>query len=76
LMFMSPVMYRSNALPFNGNLLLLNPITYLIEIVRQPLLGEVPTLPIVGGNLALLIVGGLITLHLFNKKRDRVALWV
>jgi len=76
LMFLSPVMFRPNALPFSGELLLLNPMTYLIEIVRQPLLGEMPTLSIVTGNLVLLVIGGGLSLALFNKKRDRVALWV
>lgn len=76
LMFISPVMYRPNALPISGKLIWLNPLAYMIEIVRYPLLGEVPPLFVVGGNLGMLLVGGSITLWLFNKKRNRVALWV
>jgi ABC-type polysaccharide/polyol phosphate export permease len=76
LMFLSPVMYRPKALPFSGDLLLLNPIAHLIEIVRFPLLGEMPSMAVVAGNLILLVVGGALTLWLFNKKCDRVALWV
>jgi lipopolysaccharide transport system permease protein len=76
LMFFSPVMYRPNALPVAGKFIWLNPLAHLIEIVRYPLLGEYPPPVVIAGNFLLLLVGGAFTLWLFNKKRNRVALWV
>jgi len=76
LMFFTPVLYRPTALPYTALFIWLNPLAHMIEIVRQPLLGEAPPLMAVCGCLAMLVVGGSITLVLFNKKRNRIALWV
>ena len=76
LMFLSPVMYRPNALPTFGKYMWLNPITDMIEIIRYPLLGQ-PTPDFVYiVNIAMLLVGGSVTALLFNAKRNRIAFWV
>ncbi|MGE4350810.1 MAG: ABC transporter permease [Bdellovibrionales bacterium] len=76
LMFFTPVMYRPNALPYSKVIILLNPLADMIEIIRYPLLGEPVPGYLFAVNIALFVVGGAVTLFLFNKKRDRVALWV
>lgn len=76
LMFFSPVLYKPNTLAFSKNLIWLNPLAYLIEVVRYPFLGDPPPLHAAAGAIALLFLGGGVTLWLFNKKRDRIALWV
>lgn len=76
LMFFTPVLYRPNALPFSGQLIWLNPLAHLIEIVRYPLLGDMPPVVVFYANIGMLLVGGGLTFLLFNKKRDRVAMWV
>ncbi len=76
LMFLSPVMYRPNYLPFSQKLMWLNPFSHLIEIVRAPLLGMPPSLFVVYINLAMCVLGWSMTLIFFNKKKTRVALWV
>lgn len=76
LMFLSPVMYRPNALPSIGKYLWINPLSDMIEIIRYPLLGEPTPLLTYGVNIGLLLVGGTLTLMLFNAKRDRIAFWV
>ncbi len=76
LMFLSPVMYRPNSLPFSGKYLWINPLTDLIEVVRSPLLGEVAPTFVYAVNIALLLVGGTLTAILFNAKRNRIAFWV
>lgn len=76
LMFFTPVMYRPNALPFSPLLTWLNPLADMIEMVRHPLLGEPIPLSLVVINIAMLIVGGAVTMYLFNAKRRRIALWV
>lgn len=76
LMFVSPVMFRPNALPISQDLIWFNPLADMIELVRDPLLGEVPPLFLYNVNVGLLMVGSVLTLMLFNAKRDRIAFWV
>ena len=74
-MFFSPVMYP-NALGNMAQYIWLNPLAHIIELIRMPLLGEIPPMFVVYSNLAFLIVGMTGTLMLFNSKRKRIALWV
>lgn len=76
LMFLSPVMYRPNALPFSGKFMWINPFADMIEIIRYPLLGEAVPAFVVAINLGMLLVGGTLTFLLFNAKRKRIAFWV
>jgi lipopolysaccharide transport system permease protein len=76
LMFLSPVFYRPNYLPFNGQFLWLNPFSHLIELIRYPLLGTAPPAFVVLTNILICIGGWLVTLWLFNAKRDRIAYWL
>ncbi len=76
LLFFTPVLYRANALPISSKLIWANPLAYMIEVVRYPLLGEATPPFVWVANVALFIVGGSLTFILFNKKRDRVAMWV
>ncbi|KXK43342.1 ABC transporter permease [Nitrosomonas europaea] len=76
LMFVSPVFYRPNYLPFSEGLIWANPLSHLIEIIRYPLLGSPPPMFVVQTNLVMLLVGGSFALWLFNKKCDRISFWV
>ena len=76
LMFISPVFYRPDYLPFSADIIWMNPFSHFIELVRYPLLGSVPPAFVIQTNIALLIGGWSLTLWLFNKKHDRVSFWV
>jgi ABC-type polysaccharide/polyol phosphate export permease len=76
LMLVSPVFYRPNYLPFSQTVIWFNPLSHLIEIVRYPLLGEVPPHFVFYTNLVMLVAGWTFTLWLFNRKHHRVAFWV
>jgi len=76
LMFLSPVMYRPNALPMVGKYMWLNPLADMIEIVRFPLLGEATPPFVYAINIGLLVVGSVLSLAIFNAKRNRIAFWV
>jgi ABC-2 type transport system permease protein len=76
LMFLSPVLYRSSALPFSGRYIWFNPLAEMIEVVRLPLLGDPVPGFVYAANAGMLAVGGLLTLALFNAKRNRIAFWV
>jgi lipopolysaccharide transport system permease protein len=45
-------------------------------VVRYPLLGQVTPPFIYLINIGMLLVGGAVTLALFNAKRNRIAFWV
>ncbi|MGB9153010.1 MAG: ABC transporter permease [Alphaproteobacteria bacterium] len=76
LMFLSPVMYRPNALPSIGKYMWFNPLADMIEIIRYPLLGQPTPEFIYIINIAMLLVGGTLSFILFNAKRNRIAFWV
>ncbi len=76
LMFVSPVFYRPNYLPFSQSVMWFNPFSHLIEIVRYPLLGSVPPTFVIVTNLCMLVVGGTATVWLFNNKRTRIPFWI
>jgi ABC-type polysaccharide/polyol phosphate export permease len=76
LMFVSPVFYRPNYLPISGTVIWFNPLSHLIELVRYPLLGEMPPAFVLQTNLVMLALGWTVTLWLFNRKHHRVAFWV
>jgi len=76
LFFLSPVLYRPNYLPFSAHFIWLNPLSHLIEVVRDPLLGVTPPWYVYATVCGMLIVGWCITIALFNTRRDRIAYWV
>lgn len=76
LMFLSPVFYRPDYLPFSEKIIWMNPLSHLIEIVRYPLLGSLAPNFVIATNLIMLSVGWLFTLWFFNRKHNRVAFWV
>jgi ABC-type polysaccharide/polyol phosphate export permease len=75
--FLSPIMYRPSSLPAKLSFVAdINPIFYLVETVRAPLLGEVPS-PYGYAVLAVLaVVGWIVTFRLFQVARSRVPYWV
>lgn len=75
-MFLSPVFYRPNALPFSGQYIWFNPFADMIELVRSPLLGEALPDLVLWTNLGMFVVGSTVALSLFNAKRKRIAFWV
>ncbi len=76
LMFLSPVFYRPNYLPISGDIMWLNPFSYLIELIRYPLLGTPPPAFVVTTNLLYCVGGWIVAMAVFNAKRDRIAYWV
>lgn len=53
----------------------LNPIYRLIDVVRTPLMGEVPTLVSYVGAVAITAVGWVVTYYTFRAFRKRIAYW-
>jgi len=76
LFFISPVLYRADRLPAGLNLVWLNPLSYMIEALRAPLLGQpLPSLayPVLIGMLA--AGAGVTWLHQRTSGKN-LAFWV
>jgi ABC-2 type transport system permease protein len=77
LFFVTPVMYRPEALPARLSLLVqLNPFYYLIEAVRAPLLGSSPPHNAYIALTLFFIAGSSLTFWFFGRTRVRIAYWL
>lgn len=76
LMFLSPVFYRPDYLPFSAHFIWFNPFSHLIELIRYPLLGTAPPGFVLLTNALMCLGGWSATLWLFNAKRNRIAYWL
>ena len=76
LFFVTPVMWRTEALGNHAWLVQINPLSQYFDILRDPLLGQ--TSPLISWEIALAgtILGWIVTLILFSKYRARVVYWV
>jgi len=74
--FVTPVIWMPDQLGTRAYLALYNPFTYFVELIRAPLLGQVP--PALTWMLALAVtaVGCLVTWLFFVRFRSRVAYWL
>lgn len=76
LFFVSPVIYRPNQLDAHQGFLWLNPFSYLISLIRDPIQGIVPPSFVYIVSVGMFIVGGTFTIWLLNRKYGRIAFWV
>lgn len=76
LFFLSPVLYKPNNLGLKSQLLWLNPLTYLITLIRDPLQGHVPAPFVYSVSLAMLFIGTALTWWLMKRKHGRIAFWM
>jgi lipopolysaccharide transport system permease protein len=79
LYFVTPIMWKPENLG-NGELahllLGLNPVYHLLQVVRQPLVGELPTLENWLAGASLLVIGGVAAAVTYVKFRNKVAYWI
>jgi homopolymeric O-antigen transport system permease protein len=74
--FLTPILWRADQLPGRAAIVAYNPLLYYVEIVRQPLLGNVPPLSNWAIVLSLTVLGCLLSLAAFTRYRRRLAYWV
>ena len=74
--FLTPIIWMPKMMPDRSWMLDLNPFYHLVAIVRQPLLGEVPSLENWIVVLGITIVGSSLTLLFYTIYRWRIAYWV
>lgn len=77
--YLTPIMWLPNLLPERSGayyLLDLNPFYHLIQIVRAPLLGDMPTSWNWIVSFGCAAIGWLVTLLLYSRYRTRIAYWL
>ncbi len=74
--FLTPVIWRPDMLPGRALVLDLNPFYYLVELVRAPLLGGLPSLQILLGVAVITVAGWTLALIFYTTYRWRLAYWV
>jgi len=74
--FVTPVIWKPDQLGSKQWLLPFNPFFTLLQIVRAPLLGEIPSLSTVVSALVSSVVLCSISWLLFARARGRIAFWV
>lgn len=78
LFYITPVIWIPNSLnPRSASLLTTpNPVYHLIELVRAPLLGQVPTFLNFSVGIGMAIIGICLSLVFFGKYKKRIAYWL
>jgi len=78
LFYLTPVMWMPSLLPQRAGLYLLdlNPAYHLLEIVRSPLLGDLPTTMNWAVSVTLALIGWSLTLTVYGRYKRRIAYWL
>ena len=74
--FVTPIIWMPELLPARTLVLDANPFFHLVEVVRAPLLGQMPGLASWIAVLVMTAAGWLVTFAFFRRYRRRIAYWV
>ncbi len=76
--YLTPIMWMPNLLPERSAqyFLNLNPVFHLLEIVRAPLVGAVPTMMNWEVSIGLAVVGWIFAFFVYGRYKSRIAYWL
>lgn len=76
--YVTPIVWMPTSLPSGSShrILTYNPFYHLMETVREPLLGQMPTALNWQVSIGVAVFGWLITLLLFGRFKTRIAYWL
>jgi ABC-2 type transport system permease protein/lipopolysaccharide transport system permease protein len=74
--FVTPIMWKTELLDPKSLLVLLNPFFYLVDILRAPLLGQIPDTTSYAAVLLITSINAAIAATFFTRFRRRIAYWV
>lgn len=74
--FISPVVFKPSQLRVDHPVLVLNPFASMLNVMREPLLGQMPSLTSYLILLGLLVFGWLLSLAFAGKFSHRVVYWL
>lgn len=78
LFYLTPIMWMPNLLPERTGLYLLdsNPVYHLLQIIRSPLLGQLPTTTNWEVSLGLALIGWGMAVAVYGRYKRRIAYWL
>jgi len=76
LTLLTPIFWKKEMLGEYQNWIYLNPFTFLVEVLRDPLLGKIPDLKVYVFSILLIIFLYIINIFLFRFKGTRVVFWI
>lgn len=74
--FLSPVMFKPSQLRVDHPILILNPFASMLDVMREPLIGALPSMTSYLILVGLLVAGWLATLAFAGKYSARVVYWL
>jgi ABC-2 type transport system permease protein/lipopolysaccharide transport system permease protein len=74
--FLTPIFWRPEQMRGREILIVLNPFFYMVEMVRMPLLGQMPTPRMWYVSIAICCIGAIVGIVFFARFRRRIAYWV
>ncbi|MDB2536655.1 ABC transporter permease [Alphaproteobacteria bacterium] len=76
--YLTPIVWMPSLLPAraNASLLQLNPFYHLLELIRSPILGNVPSVTSWLAVIAMAVIIWVLALLLFYRFRKRIAYWI
>lgn len=76
--YLTPIMWMPNLLPERSAqyFLNLNPVFHLLEIVRAPLVGALPTMTNWVVSIGLAVVGWIFAFFIYGRYKSRIAYWL
>lgn len=74
--YVSPIMFRPASLVRFEWIVDLNPLAYLLQLVRGPLVGEIPSLETWGIAIGMAAIGWTVALLLTGRYLKRIPYWV
>jgi lipopolysaccharide transport system permease protein len=74
--YITPIIYRPNALSRFSFIVDFNPLAHLIELVRAPLIGQVPSMETWAVCVGLAVVGWVFALGVTGRYLKRIPYWI
>jgi homopolymeric O-antigen transport system permease protein len=74
--FLTPIIWKPASLPGHGWILKLNPFLYFLDLLRAPLLGQLPAVSTWLAALAVTLCGWALALFMYRIYRRRIAYWM
>jgi lipopolysaccharide transport system permease protein len=76
LFFVTPIMFKPTQLGEHTYVLYANPLASFLEVLRDPILGEPPSVLALGICAVLLVIGSLVMLAFAGRYSQRVVYWL
>lgn len=74
--FISPITWQSKLVGEDSMIILCNPVNYILDLIRPPLLGQLPHLNSLYITLGMAIVSWIIALWIYEVNSKKIPFWI